>query len=85
MMYDPLLAEKITAIENSVRRDLNNPLFSESDRLEIAIGAVIFREKLIYNLRKQIKNLQQLLLQSGVDGIIIEQHQYKHLQESNDD
>lgn len=66
------------SIEEHVRRDIVNPFFSEAYQLEIAIGAVVFREKVILNLREQIKNLQSLLKQSGIDDIIIEQHQYKH-------
>ena len=74
------------SIESTARREILNRFFPVEDQLEIAIGSVIFKEKVILNLRSQIKNLQFLLKQSGIDDIIIEQHQYKHLakQESND-
>lgn len=78
---------KNDSIESSVRRDILNRFYPTEDQLEIAIGSVVHKEKVIANLREQINNLHLLLKQSGVDDIIIEQHQYKHLakQESNDD
>lgn len=59
-------------IEEAVRREMINPFFTEKEQLEIAIGSVTFREKVILNLREQIKNLRSLLHNSGIDDIIID-------------
>mgnify|MGYP000400275396 CR=1 FL=1 len=81
---DTLSKEKISHIEEAVRREMINPFFTEKEQLEIAIGSVTFREKVILNLREQIKNLRSLLHDSEIDDIIIDQHQFKHIRGSDD-
>lgn len=81
---ETIAKESDVQIEERVRRDIVNPFFSEADQLEIAIGSAVFKEKVILNLREQIKNLQFLLKDHGIDDIIIEQHQYKHLRKNDD-
>lgn len=72
-------------IEEAVKREIINPFFKKEAQLEIAIGSLLFREKVIINLREQIKNLRSLLHDSGIDDIIIDQHQFKHIRNTNDD
>lgn len=50
--------------------ELNNPFFPPEVNLEIAIGAVEFRDKTIENLRQQIKALRQVALLFMTDNIL---------------
>lgn len=82
---DTISKEKIAHIEERVRSGIINRFFSVADQLEIAIGSVVFKEKVILNLREQIKNLRELLRYEDFDDIIIDQHQFKHIRNTNDD
>lgn len=47
--------------------DLNlwdNPLFRLEDRLEIAKGAISFRDKIIKNLREQLKEAKSNIMEN---------------------
>lgn len=56
----------------------NSPLYSPEHNLEVAIGAIEFKEDIIKNLREQIKNLRGLA-ELNYDKNLIDKIQYKHL------
>jgi hypothetical protein len=61
-----------------VSHEFNVPVFTPEVNLEIAIGAIHFRNKTIKNLREQIKNLKELALLKN-DAKLVDSIQYKHL------
>lgn len=58
--------------------EFKNPYHSIETNLEIAIGAIEFRDKTIKNLRQQIDNLRASLLNYEVEEVI-NANQYSHL------
>jgi len=65
-------------------REFNNSYFTPAENLEIAIGAVQYRDEVIENLREQIKNLRQFILNDDWAPNIIDDVQYKHLRDNNE-
>lgn len=57
----------------------DSPLLSPETNLQIAIGTIKFNEKVIENLREQIKNLRTSLEFYGMNEASIDKQQYKHL------
>jgi hypothetical protein len=66
-----------------ISREYSNPLFTDEFQLEVAIGAIHFRDKTIKNLREQIKNLKELALLKN-DAKLVDDIQYQHLRNTND-
>ena len=65
-------------------RELRSPFFPPEVNLEIAIGAVNFREEVISNLRSQITNLRQFILEEDWAENFVDSVQYKHLRDQNE-
>jgi regulator of replication initiation timing len=63
------------------RNELNNPFFPPEVNLEVAIGAVEFRDKTIENLRQQIKVLRQIAC-SVMHENLVDQLQFEHIRNS---
>jgi hypothetical protein len=61
---------------------IDNPMYSETERLEILNGYVKFQNKVITNLRQQILNLRTAL-EPHMSIADVDNKQYAHL--SNDD
>lgn len=61
----------------------NNPLLPVEDRLEIAIGGIDFRDKVIDNLRKQIAALR-MITDAHCEPRFVEAIQYIHLKDKNE-
>lgn len=61
--------------------EYRNPLLDKDTQIEIAIGAIEFRDKTIKNLRQQILNLRTLILSdSAVETVEdLNSIQYSHL------
>ncbi len=59
--------------------EYRNHFYSIEENLEIAIGAIEFRDEVIKNLREQIKNLRESLTFYGMHESSIDSKQYKHL------
>ena len=55
-----------------------NTMFSPEYNLDVAIGGIEFRDRVIKNLREQIKNLQTELLLNNVSDARIYEIQYAH-------
>ncbi len=62
--------------------EYKNPFHSIETNLEIAIGAIDFRDRTIDNLRQQIEALQMMLIENGVPALLIADAQYAHLRGS---
>ena len=56
----------------------NSPLYTDKENLEVAIGAIHFHEKVIENLRQQIKALRKLA-EADIPKEFIDKIQYEHL------
>jgi len=62
-------------------RELRSPFFTPEETLEIVIGAVNFRDEVIINLRNQIANLRQFIIDEDWVPTMIDDVQYKHQRE----
>jgi hypothetical protein len=65
-----------------VTREFSSTYHSSEVNLEVAIGAIHFRNKTIKNLREQIKNLKELALLKN-DAKLVDEIQHKHLRGIN--
>jgi hypothetical protein len=63
--------------------EFKSPFYTPEENLEIAIGAVDFRDRVIMNLRQQIKALRCSLINYGMVETSIDNVQYAHLKEEN--
>lgn len=59
-------------------REYDNPYFTHSENLEIAIGAIEFKEEVIKNLRQQIVALRKSLVHYGMVESSIDNVQFAH-------
>jgi hypothetical protein len=62
--------------------EYRNPFQTTEVNLEIAIGAINFRDKTIDNLRQQIESLRNLVERFVDDPEDIDDAQYAHLKET---
>ena len=60
-------------------REFRSPFYTPEQNLDIAIGAVDFQSRVIINLRNQIANLRQFILDEDWAPTMIDDVQYKHL------
>ncbi len=58
--------------------EFKNPYHPIETQLEIALGAIAFRDEVIANLRHQIKNLRDSLLNYELEEVI-SANQFSHL------
>lgn len=58
----------------------NSPLYSPKENLEVAIGAIEFKDKTITNLRAQINALRFIAEYVGYSKEFIDTVQYAHLE-----
>lgn len=74
MTIDPNEDEEL----RRVAWEFTSTFHSTEVNLEVAIGAIHFRNKTIKNLREQIKNLKELALLKN-DANLVDEIQHKHL------
>ena len=74
MTIDPNEDEEL----RRVTREFTCSFLTTEVNLEVAIGAIHFRNKTIKNLREQIKNLKELALLKN-DAKLVDEIQHKHL------
>jgi hypothetical protein len=77
------LCEETTSPDDEMmsrtRQEVCNPLFDKDTQLEIAVGTIVFKDKVIENLRAQIENLRILLADTGVSAADVDKRQFEHL------
>ena len=60
----------------------DTPLHTSEENLEVAIGAIHFRDEVINNLRQQISALRKSLIHYGMAAASIDSVQYAHLKDT---
>ena len=69
---------RVVEIKNT---EFQSPVLTPEMNLQIAIGAVNFRDAVIKNLRQQIKNLAEEMMFQGFSKEFVDLIQFEHLQD----